>query len=63
MLRSVDIDRRFREAYCRITLMMEAVSSSKTFVNIYQTTRSNIPEDSHLRFSGYLTTFFNYVSL
>jgi hypothetical protein len=25
----------------------EAVSSSETLVNIYQTTRRNIPEDSH----------------
>jgi hypothetical protein len=31
----------------RITLMMEAVSSSESSVNIYQTTRCNIPEDSH----------------
>jgi hypothetical protein len=28
--------------------MMEAVSSSKTSVNIYQTTQCNIPEGSHL---------------
>jgi hypothetical protein len=28
--------------------MMEAVSSSDTFVNIYPTTRRNISEDSHL---------------
>jgi hypothetical protein len=31
-----------------ITLMMEAVSTSKTLVNFYQTTRRNNPEDSHL---------------
>jgi hypothetical protein len=31
-----------------IALMMEAVSSSETSVNFYQTTRRNIPEDSHL---------------
>jgi hypothetical protein len=30
------------------TLMMEAVSSSVTSVNVHQTTRCNIPEDSHL---------------
>jgi hypothetical protein len=30
------------------TLMMEAVSSSETSVNIYQITRRNIPEDNHL---------------
>jgi hypothetical protein len=38
----VEIDRRF------IALMMEAVSSSEMLVSIYQTTRRNIPEDSHL---------------
>jgi hypothetical protein len=31
-----------------IALMMEAVSTSETTVNFYQTTRCNIPEDSHL---------------
>jgi hypothetical protein len=30
-------------------LKMVAVSSSETSVNIYQTTRHNIPQDSHLR--------------
>jgi hypothetical protein len=39
----VDIYRRFRRA-----LMMEAVSTSETLVSVYQTTRRNIPEDSHL---------------
>jgi hypothetical protein len=29
------------------TLEMEAVSTSETSVNFYQTTRRNIPEDSH----------------
>jgi hypothetical protein len=29
-------------------LMMGAVSISETSVNIYQSTRCNIPEDSHL---------------
>jgi hypothetical protein len=33
-----------------IALLMEAVGSSETSVNIYQTTRYNIPGDSHLRF-------------
>jgi hypothetical protein len=28
--------------------MMEAVSTSETSVNFYQTTRRNIPEDRHL---------------
>jgi hypothetical protein len=32
-----------------IALMMEAISTSKTSVNFYQTTRRNIPENSHLR--------------
>jgi hypothetical protein len=31
-----------------ITPMTEAVSTSETLVNIYQTTWHNIPEDSHL---------------
>jgi hypothetical protein len=30
------------------TVMIEAVSTSETSVNFYQTTRRNIPEDSHL---------------
>jgi hypothetical protein len=30
-------------------LMMKAVSTSETLVNIYQITRRNIPEDSHLQ--------------
>jgi hypothetical protein len=28
--------------------MMEAARTSETLVNFYQTTRRNIPEDSHL---------------
>jgi hypothetical protein len=31
-----------------ITLMMEAASTSETFVNFHQTTQRNNPEDSHL---------------
>jgi hypothetical protein len=31
-----------------IALMMKAASTSETLVNFYQTTRLNIPEDSHL---------------
>jgi hypothetical protein len=31
-----------------IVLMIEAVSTSETSVNFYQTTWRNIPEDSHL---------------
>jgi hypothetical protein len=29
-------------------LLMEAVSTSETSVNLYETTRRDIPEDSHL---------------
>jgi hypothetical protein len=29
-------------------LMMEEVSTSEASINFYQTTRRNIPEDSHL---------------
>jgi hypothetical protein len=49
----VNTDRRFRRA-CLIILMMEAVSSSKKSVNIYQTSRCNIPKDSHLPFDLYV---------
>jgi hypothetical protein len=31
-------------------MTMEAESASKTSINFYQTTRRNIPEDSHLQF-------------
>jgi hypothetical protein len=31
-----------------ITLMVEAASTSETLLNVYQTTRCNIAEDSHL---------------
>jgi hypothetical protein len=31
-----------------IALMMEAVSTSEMSVSFYQTTRRNIPEDSHV---------------
>jgi hypothetical protein len=32
-----------------IALMMETVRTSEKSVNFYQTTRRNIPEDSHLK--------------
>jgi hypothetical protein len=32
----------------RFALMMEAISTSETLANLYETTRRNIPEDSHL---------------
>jgi hypothetical protein len=35
-----------------IALMMEAVSTSETSVNLYHTTQRNIPEDSHLLQNG-----------
>jgi hypothetical protein len=49
----VDINRRFRGAYClyrhsEIALMMEAIITSGTSVNVYQTAQFNAPEDSHL---------------
>jgi hypothetical protein len=39
------------EVYQRalIALMMEAVRTSETFVNFYQTTRRYNPEDNHLQ--------------
>jgi hypothetical protein len=50
----IDVDRRFRGAYClhdkgdEIALMMEAVRTSETSVNINLTTRRYIPEESKL---------------
>jgi hypothetical protein len=44
----VDVYQRFRGPCCLITLMMEAVRTSETMVNFYQTTRRYNPEDSHL---------------
>jgi hypothetical protein len=32
-----------------IALMMEAVSTSGTLINFYETTRRNIPDNSHLQ--------------
>jgi hypothetical protein len=47
-----EIDRHFRGAYCLHhqgeLLMMEAVSTSETSVNFYETTLPNIPEDRYL---------------
>jgi hypothetical protein len=43
----VDNDTCFR-VLTAIVLMMKTVNISETSVNIYQTTRHNIPEDSHL---------------
>jgi hypothetical protein len=48
----IDVDRRFRGAYCLhhqgdlIALMMKAVRTSEMSVNIYLTTQHYSPEDS-----------------
>jgi hypothetical protein len=39
-----------------IALMMEAASPSETSVSFHQTTRRNIPEDSHLRVQEFFPT-------
>jgi hypothetical protein len=39
----------FRKSEWLIALMMEAVKTSETLVNFYQTTRRYNPEDNHLR--------------
>jgi hypothetical protein len=44
----VDIGRCFRGTYCLYYQGDETVNSSEALVNIRQTTRRNIPEDSHL---------------
>jgi hypothetical protein len=43
-----------------IALMMEAASTSKTFVNIYQTTQSYNPEDSLLNTEKFLLRYLFY---
>jgi hypothetical protein len=52
----VEIDRRFRGAYClhQGSLMMEALSTSVTSVSFYETTLRNIPKDSRLVFDHFL---------
>jgi hypothetical protein len=43
-----------------IALMMEAASTSKTSLNVYQIPRGNNPEDSHLQENMcFKHTFFN----
>jgi hypothetical protein len=63
----IEIYRRFKDACLLIALMMEAASTSETLVNFYQTTRRNIPEDSHLHFVYYLIyvtpPFFSFKGL
>jgi hypothetical protein len=38
----------FEKRVLFIALVMEAVRTSETSASVYQTTRRNIPEDSHL---------------
>jgi hypothetical protein len=52
MLHLADIDRRFREAVSITALIMEAVSSSETSANIYQTIRWNIREGNRIQVTG-----------
>jgi hypothetical protein len=42
------------------TLMMEAVSTSETPVNIFHTTQRNIPEDSYLQGNVCLSIVYLY---
>jgi hypothetical protein len=44
----VEVYRRFRVACCLHHQGDEAANTSETSVNLYETTRHNIPEDSHL---------------
>jgi hypothetical protein len=66
--RLADVHRRFRGAYCLHhqgdeRLMMEAVSSSETLVNIYQTTWYNIPEEGIFIFVAVRTSNLTSLSL
>jgi hypothetical protein len=40
-----------------VDLMMEAVITSETSVNFYETTRRNIPQDCHLHENGCFPSF------
>jgi hypothetical protein len=47
----VAVNQRFGGVYClhnQVALMMEAVNTSERSVNLYGTTRRNIPEGCHL---------------
>jgi hypothetical protein len=46
-----------------IVLMMEAVSTSETLVNFYQTTWHNIPEGSHFHATNSLKLWSNLQSV
>jgi hypothetical protein len=41
----IDVSKVLNASIIIIILMMEAISTSETNVNFYQTTRRNIPED------------------
>jgi hypothetical protein len=44
-----DVSEELTASITRAMSVMETVSSSETSVNIYQISRRNIPEDSHLQ--------------
>jgi hypothetical protein len=44
----VEVDRRFRDAYCLRRLLVEAVLTSETLVFFNETTRRYIPEGCKL---------------
>jgi hypothetical protein len=60
----VQTDRRFKGAHCRdhhsdellVALMMEALSTSETSVNFYETTQLNITENIHLHLQFFTAT-------
>jgi hypothetical protein len=47
----------FSNSLQEIALMMEAVRTSETLLNSYQSTRRYNPEDSHLHFLDYFMYF------
>jgi hypothetical protein len=55
-----ETDKRFGGAYCLYyqgALMMEAVHTFETLVNMHLTTRQYIPEDSKLQFNSFHTPY------
>jgi hypothetical protein len=57
----VDVYWRITGQWVLIALMLDAASTSETSVNFYQTTRRNIPEDSHLpRYVSVATKVSNF---
>jgi hypothetical protein len=64
----VEVDRRFGCAYClhhqgSKPLMMDVVSISKTSINFYETTQSNVPEVYNLRIPDKLQGIFFELAL